>query len=413
MSTSSRRPVVCLIMLAALAAAAGNGISLVAFPWLVLQRNGSASEASIVAGAASLPLLFSTLIAGTAVDYMGRQRVSILSDALSATTVAAVPLLAIGFGQKSVTVGALAVLAALGAVFDPAGITARESMLPEAAVEAGWTLDRINGLYEAVFNVAYIVGPGIGGVLIASIGGIHTMWVAAGAFVLSIAAVSVLRAPGVGPPEAGNRPGGPWSGVTEGVRFVWNLKVLRALALIDLVMTGLYLPMESVLFPKYFTDRKEPANLGWVLMALSIGGLAGALAYPVLLRHLSRRATVLTAVLTLGGCTALFSLLPPLWFILALCGLVGLVYGPIAPIYNYVMQTKSPPRLRGRVVGVMTSLAYAAGPLGFMLAGPLTDATGLRTTFLVLALPMIAIGLVSLRLGALRELDQSPAGNVE
>ena len=52
-------------------AAAGNGISLIAFPWLVLQHNGSASGASIVAGAASLPLLLSTLIAGTAVDYLG------------------------------------------------------------------------------------------------------------------------------------------------------------------------------------------------------------------------------------------------------------------------------------------------------------------------------------------------------
>ncbi len=48
--------------------------------------------------------------------------------------------------------------------------------------------------------------------------------------------------------------------------------------------------MESVLFPKYFTDRHEPAHLGWVLVALSIGGLAGALAYPLLLvRGLSRR----------------------------------------------------------------------------------------------------------------------------
>ena len=74
------------------------------------------------------------------------------------------------------------------------------------------------------------------------------------------------------------------------------------------------------------------------------------------------------------------------------------------PIY---LMTKSPPQLRGRVVGVMTSLAYAAGPLGFMLGGPLTDATGLRMTFLVLAIPMIAIGLASLRLSSLRELDES------
>ncbi|HEY9303479.1 MAG TPA: MFS transporter, partial [Mycobacterium sp.] len=171
-------------------------------------------------------------------------------------------------------------------------------------------------------------------------------------------------------------------------------------------MTALYLPMESVLFPKYFTDHHEPTHLGWVLVALSIGGLAGALAYPLLVRRLTRRWTLLTATLTLGVCTALISTLPPLPVILVLCGLIGLVYGPIAPIYNYVMQSKSPPQLRGRVVGVMTSLAFAAGPLGFMLAGPLTDAAGLRMTFLVLAIPMIVIGLVSLRLSSLRQLDE-------
>lgn len=408
----SRRPVY-LILFAALAAAAGNGISLIAFPWLVLQHNGSASDAAIVAGAASLPLLFSTLIAGTAVDYLGRRRISLMSDALSAATVVAVPVLAITFGQRSITVAVLAVLAALGALFDPAGITARESMLPEAATRAGWTLDRTNGFYEAIFNVAYIVGPGLGGVLIASIGGINTMWVTAGAFGLSILAIGVLRLPGAGAPAVADRPTGLWAGMVDGLRFVWNAKVLRALALIDLAMTGLYLPMESVLFPKYFTDRDEPAHLGWVLMALSVGGLAGALAYPLLVRRLTRRWILLVATLTLGGCTALISTLPPLPLILLLCALIGLVYGPIAPIYNFVMQTKSPPRLRGRVVGVMTSLAYAAGPLGFTLAGPLTDAAGLRTTFLVLAIPMIAIGLVSLRVPSLRDLDRVATTAVE
>ena len=62
--------------------------------------------------------------------------------------------------------------------------------------------------------------------------------------------------------------------------------------------------MESVLFPKYFTDRNEPAQLGWVLMALSIGGLVGALSWTVLSRISSRRTTVLTAVLTFGVASA-------------------------------------------------------------------------------------------------------------
>ena len=409
---SSRGPAY-LLLFAALVAAAGNGISIVAFPWLVLQRNGSALEASIVAGAAALPLLFSTLLAGTAVDFLGRKRISIISDVLSGTTVAAIPILAMMFGVSVVNVAVLAALAALGALFDPAGITARESMLPEAAARAGWTLDRTNGLYEAVFNVAYIAGPGLAGLLIATIGGINTMWVTAATFALSIVAVSLLRLEGAGPPTIEQRPNSVWSGMVDGLRFVWNLKVLRTLALIDLAMTGLYLPMESVLFPKYFTDRNEPAHLGWVLMALSIGGLVGALAYPLLVRQMSRRAILLIATLTLGVCTAAISVLPPLAVILLLCALVGLVYGPIAPIYNYVMQTKSPPQLRGRVVGVMTSLAYAAGPLGFMLAGPLADAFGLKITFLALAIPMIVIGLVSVGLGSLHDLDQATEQNPE
>jgi hypothetical protein len=52
---------------------------------------------------------------------------------LSGSTVVAVPVLAITAGQRNITVVVLAVLAALSALFDPAGITARESVLPEAA----------------------------------------------------------------------------------------------------------------------------------------------------------------------------------------------------------------------------------------------------------------------------------------
>lgn len=407
--TNTKRGPLLLILFAALMAGAGNGITIVAFPWLVLQRNGSAVDASIVAMAGTLPLLVATLIAGAAVDYLGRRRVSMISDLLSALSVAAVPVLALIFGVDAVNVAVLAVLAGLGAFFDPAGMTARETMLPEAAGRAGWTLDHANSVYEAVFNLAYIVGPGIGGLLIATVGGINTMWVTAGAFCCSILAISVLRLEGAGTPDRSVLTEGVWAGIVEGLRFVWHTPVLRTLAIVDLVATGLYMPMESVLFPKYFTDRNEPAELGWVLMALSIGGLLGALGYAVLSKYMSRRATMLTAVITLGVAMTVIAFLPPLPLILVLCAIVGFVYGPIAPIYNYVMQTTAPPHLRGRVVGVMGSLAYAAGPLGLILAGPLADAAGLHATFLALSLPMLLLGLVAVFLTALRELDR-PSG---
>ena len=405
--TSTRRGPLLLILFAALMAGAGNGISLVAFPWLVLQRNGSALDASIVAMAGTLPLLMATLIAGAAVDYLGRRRVSMISDLLSALSVAAVPVLALIFGVNTINVAVLATLAALGAFFDPAGMTARETMLPEAAGRADWTLDHANSVYEAVFNLAYIVGPGIGGLLIATIGGINTMWVTAATFCFSLVAISVLRLEGAGSPDHSELPDGILAGILEGLRFVWHTPVLRTLAIVDLVATGLYMPMESVLFPKYFTDRDEPAELGWVLMALSIGGLLGALSYAVLSGYLSRRFLTLTALLTLGGAMTVIAFLPPLPLILVLCAIVGFVYGPMAPIYNYVMQTRAPAHLRGRVVGVMGSLAYAAGPLGLILAGPLADAAGLQVTFLALSLPMLALGLIAVFLPALRQLERS------
>lgn len=403
--TNTKRGPLLLILFAALTAGAGNGITIVAFPWLVLQRNGSALDASIVAMAGTLPLLVATLIAGAAVDYLGRRRVSMISDLLSALSVAAVPVLALIFGVDAVNVAVLAVLAGLGAFFDPAGMTARETMLPEAAGRAGWTLDHANSVYEAVFNLAYIVGPGIGGLMIATLGGINTMWVTAGAFCCSILAISVLRLEGAGAPDRSVLTEGVLAGIVEGLRFVWRTPVLRTLAIVDLVATGLYMPMESVLFPKYFTDRNEPTELGWVLMALSIGGLLGALGYAVMSRYMSRRATMLTAVITLGVAMTVIAFLPPLPLILVLCAIVGFVYGPIAPIYNYVMQTTAPQHLRGRVVGVMGSLAYAAGPLGLILAGPLADAAGLHATFLALSLPMLLLGVVAVFLPALRELD--------
>jgi H+ antiporter protein len=406
MKTSSRGPAF-LILFATLMATAGTGISIVAFPWLALQHHDSARDASIVAAAMTLPLVLSTLVAGTAVDFFGRRRVSLVSDSLSGTAVAAVPLIAWWFGADALSVAELAVLAFFSAAFDPAGTTARQSMLPETAGRAGWSLDRTNSVYEAILNLAYIVGPGIGGLMIATVGGINTMWITAGLFGSSFLAIVALRLEGAGRPHRAARPGGLVSGVAEGMRFVWNLRVLRTLGLIDLAVTALYLPMESVLFPKYFSDHHQPAQLGWALMALGAGGVAGALGYAVLSRYTRRRTAVLTATLTFGAATIGIAFLPPLPVILVLCAVTGLVYGPIQPIYNYVMQTRAPQQLRGRVVGVMTGLTYAAGPLGLLVAGPLTDAAGLRVTFLVLALPILLIGVIASRLPSLRELDRA------
>ncbi|MFC4605892.1 MFS transporter [Rhodococcus kronopolitis] len=402
-ATAARRySPLALINLATLLSATGNGITIVALPWLVLERTGRATDAAIVAGAATLPLLLSSLFSGTVVDRFGRRRTSLVSDFLSAVSVSLIPLMAATAG---LSVPVLAALAALGATFDPAGIAARESMLPAATRAAGWSLDRSNSLYEANYNVAYLIGPGVGGVLIATVGAVNTLWVTAACFLASIVTIAFLRLDGAGKPDHATRPESMWTGTLDGLKFVWRNRLLRTLALVDMAIVALYMPVESVLFPAYFTELDQPAQLGWVLMAMAVGGVIGALAYGALAARVRRRTLMLLAVSALGLCMVAMAFLPPLWVLLTLALMVGLVFGPVGPIANYAMQTRSPEHMRGRVVGVMTSTAYAAGPLGYLLAGPLIDSVGIRTTFFVLAIPVVVIAAICFALPALHELD--------
>src|ERR1700722_2658364 len=109
MRHTSRGPAF-LILFATLTATAGTGISIVAFPWLALQHHDSARDAAAVAAAMALPLVLSTLGAGPAVVFFGRRRVALVSDSLSGTAVAAVPVIAMLFGAETLNVAVLAAL---------------------------------------------------------------------------------------------------------------------------------------------------------------------------------------------------------------------------------------------------------------------------------------------------------------
>lgn len=391
-----------------LLAGIGNGIAIVALPWLVLERTGSATSAALVAAAAAIPLLFASLLSGTIVDIVGRRRIAIASDALSAISVMAIPLIDATFG---LTVASLAILAALGAVFDPAGITARETMLPEAARTSGLRLDRVNSIYEAIFNGAYLIGPGLGGLLVATIGAVNTLWFTGAGFVLSMLAISGVRLAGAGKPVRHEQMTGFWQSTKEGLVFVWHDHLLRATSLLSMGVIAFYLPIEGVILPAYFTKMQTPSHLGWVLMAMSGGGLLGALSYGQWAGRISRRSLFITALITLGVTVLGLALLPPLPIMLLLSAIMGFAYGPVGPITNYAMQTRTPDRLRGRITGVMSSTAYAAGPAGYLLAGPLIDHLGIQPAFLLLASLLMLMVLTSFFISALRQLDIPHTGD--
>jgi MFS family permease len=398
----TRRGPLLLLEVGNLIAGVGNGVALVVLPWLVLDLTGSASAAGAVAAATLLPLLLSSLFAGTVVDIVGRKRTAVISDVLSGLSVAALPTIDL-VGELTVTW--LVVLAMAGAALDPAGFTAREAMLPGAATEAGWRWDRANGVHEAVYGVAFLLGPAFGGVLIGFVGPLAALWATAIGFALAVGLTLLIRLESAGPPAAHERPRSIWHGTVEGVVYVWRDPLLRALAALDCVLIAAYLPFESVLLPVHFNLVDAPAQLGFVVTAMSGGTIVGSLAYPVLVQRVRRRRLFVWSVFS--TCATLLGLAayPGFVAMVVLGALVGLCWGPVAPIVNLAMQVRTPEELRGRVIGVLTSVAYAAGPLGLLVAGPLVDALGVRPTSLLFAGLLLAVALVCFAVPALRQLD--------
>jgi len=395
-----------LLEAASLVSATGNGVAMVALPWLALDLTGSATSAGIVAAAAGLPLIASSLISGTIVDRFGRRRTAMVADLLSLVSVATIPLLDAAGG---LTIAWLAALAALGAAFDPAGVTGRETLLPAAAQAAGWRLERANGVHEAIWNVAFLVGPGVGGVLIATVGAADTLWLTAAAFAVAFLLTSGVRVPGSGVPDVEARPQGLLTGTREGLAFVRRDPVLWTSALLSMFVVAAYMPVEAVLLPAYFNEQGRPERLGTVLMALSIGGLVGSLAYGRWGTRWSRHRLYVTAMVAVGLPILVMSFLPPFGVLVALAAVTGLCYGPIPPLTNYAMQTRTPEALRGRVVGVLTSAEWAAGPVGYLAAGPLVEAIGLRPTFVALGVALVLVTLCAIPARGLRRLDDPPA----
>ena len=411
-----RRPMLLLELAAAMSTCA-NGLVALALPWLVLERTGNATDAGVVAAGTALPMLASALFAGTIVDLVGRRRTAVTSDLLSVVSVAAIPL-----ADRALTfsIGWLTVLAIAGSAFDLAGITARKTMLPAAADAAGWRLERATGIHDSVKGVALMAGPGLGGVLV-GVGGASAALGAAAAASLAAALFQLcLRLPG--PTLSGaERPAEDLSfravrrGAVEGLLLVWRDRLLRVVGLLGSTLFMVYLPIAGVVLPYYFHAQGTPERFGLLNVAMTIGGIAGSLAYGFVGHRLPKRMTFIATMAGASGGLFAMAWLPSYSILLLLAVFIGLAYGPISPLMNLASHLRATDRTRGRVMGVMTSTAYVAGPVGYLAGGPLVEALGPRPAFVLLASVLCALVAGAAGLPALREFDfltgPSPAGD--
>ena len=211
-------------------------------------------------------------------------------------------------------------------------------MLPQIAwIRVG--LERVNGVHEAAWGVAYLIGPGVGGVLIAWVGAAGALWATAVGFVVSAVLIAFVRVSGVGKPSAEDRPENLWVGAKEGLAFVWNDRLLKVLAILTMVLVAVYMPVEGVVLPVIFESQQQPARLGFVLMALSAGGIVGSLLYGLLAERIRRSTAMIGSMIGAAASLLAMSVLPayPLLVVAGACA--GFFWGPVGPLTNLAMQT--------------------------------------------------------------------------
>jgi MFS family permease len=380
----------------------GNSIVMITIPWLILEETGSPAFAGLVAAISALPGLLISPIGGWLVDHIGRRAVSIGADLLSALAVIAFPIVAFTSGLSSSTI---LIIALIGAVFDPAGYTARKTLLADVAKASDMELDRLNGIHDGFMGVAWIFGPAVGAGLISTVGAVNSFWVAGGLFIFAALTIAFLKVGNLGKEardlaeEMGEKTN---RSIRVGFQVLWSDKLLRTLTISILVIAAVYLPTETVVLSTYFEDLGEPTSLGIVISTLAAGYAVGSFGYGWISARLTRKNLVRTVFIGIALSIIPMAFLPPLP-ILAVAGFfLGLSWGPFNPLMSTLTQQRVPADQQGRVFGVQTAVFYAAPPLGMVLAGLSVESYGVSATYIVLAAILSLTAILALLTKSLR-----------
>jgi predicted MFS family arabinose efflux permease len=341
-----------------------------------------------------------------------------------------------GSAAKTGLVSAALVLVFVLSSFNTQGDTARYALVPALARIGAMSIERANAADRAVVRIGSLVGPLLAGVLIALIGATNVLFVDAVTFLTSatLVALGVPARAGrgatvaaadergyasdlaLGVPSGASggakvateaRDGSYLSGLLEGLRFVRANKLILSMVLVATIGNSLDKPLIYVIAPVYAkTIYNSAESLGLMVGAFGGGALAGTLLYGVVARRLPRRLTFLSCfvaapVVGFGTLAAT----PPLGVVVAAAALAGLIAGAINPLFETVIQEKTPPEMLGRTFGTLTALAYAGIPIGSILAGVFVEGMGLVPTILGMGAIYLAVTVGMFFNPALRQMD--------
>jgi MFS family permease len=352
----------------------GTWLQRIAQAWLVLDLANSPAALGVLTVFQFMPALLLSLVAGVVADRVGKQRLIMITSALEAIQALALAAVTLTGVVQLWHVYVLALLLGLFTTFEtPARQAFVSDLVPRQDIQSAVALN------SSVFNAARVVGPGIGGIVLAT-------WGAGWAFALNgvsyfavLATLAMLDREKLFASGRAVARGALWSQVRDGLRHAADSpRIAFPLALLAVIgMLGYNFGVVLPLLARYTLDIGA-VGFGALNAAMGVGSLLGAL----LLTPYLPPGTRTVALAALGFSLALLAVavVPAYSVTLGLLAVLGVISVAYSTSTNTTLQLASGEAYRGRVLSLYTLLFMGTTPIGGAVTGFLADNVGVTTT---------------------------------
>jgi predicted MFS family arabinose efflux permease len=369
----------------------------VAVGWHVYQLTRNPLDLGLVGLAQFAPAFVLFLAAGVAADRFDRRKIVLVCNLLHAI---AAGLLFSVLSMGEVGVGVILAILALHGAAKSFNQTAMQAILPNLVTKA--VFPKAVASASSVNKIAQLIGPPIGGLLIAWAGDVVYIMIVAMFGVAALAAAFIAASLKV-------RSDKPLSldTVMEGFSYVWNNKIVLGAVSIDLM--AVLLGGVMGLLPVFASDilHVGPDGLGLLRSMPAAGSLVTALILTRIAQPRHMGPVLFIALAVFGFSIVVFSLSEVFWVSVVALG----VYGAADMVSVYVRQTlvqiATPDNMRGRVSAINSISINASNELGDFRAGTMAGVVGTVPAVLVGGVATLAVTALWLRMfPAIRRVDR-------
>lgn len=386
----------------------GSRLVQFALIWWLTQETGSATVLAIASLIGLLPTVILGPFAGALVDRWKRRQVMLVVDTAIALATLVLAYLyaidAVGVG----TVYALLLVRGIGESFHwPSMSAATSLMVPDEQ------LTRVQGLNQMLQGGLNIVAAPLGALLLGLLPmqGIMMIDVVTAAFaILPLLAIRIPEIPQHEKVSSTEKPSTFWGDFRSGLRYVWSWPGLLVLMVLAMVVNFLLTPAGAllpILVSEYF--QGGALQLGWIESAFGFGMIAGGLVLSAWGGFKKRILTSMLGLIGLGIGFGMIGLVPSNLFWLGVvsaffaASMIPIINGPV----HAILQSMVEPEMQGRVFTLVGSLGSAMAPLGLIVAGPVADAIGVQSWYIIGGAACILMALVGYSIPALMNIEDN------